>query len=80
MLDIKVLGSGCANCTKLENVVKEVVDENNLEAIVEKITDNTKFMDFGVILTPGLVVNGKVLAMGKIPTKYTLAHWLQDIK
>lgn len=77
MLDIKVLGPGCANCNKLENLVKEVVDENNFEANVEKITDNTKFMDYGVMLTPGLVVNGKVLAMGKIPTKDTLTHWLK---
>lgn len=74
-----MLGPGCANCIKLENLVKEVVAENNLLANVEKITDKEKFMDFGVMLTPGLVVNGKVLAMGKIPTKSTLEHWLKDI-
>ncbi|MBI5660719.1 MAG: thioredoxin family protein [Stygiobacter sp.] len=76
MLDIKVLGTGCANCIKLENLVKEVITENNLPANVEKITDSEKFMDYGVMITPGLVVNGKVLAMGKIPTKPTLEHWL----
>lgn len=80
MLDIKVLGPGCANCIKLEDLVKEVVTENNLLASIEKVTDRTKFMDFGVLLTPGLVVNGKVLAMGKIPTKHTLEHWLKDIQ
>jgi len=80
MLDIKVLGPGCANCIKLENLVKEVVAEDNLPANVEKITDNTKFMDYGVMLTPGLVVNGKVLAMGKMPSKSTLKHWLKDIQ
>lgn len=80
MLDIKVLGSGCANCIKLENLVKEVVAENNLPANVEKITDGDKFMDYGVMLTPGLVVNRKVLAMGKMPTKSTLEHWLKDIQ
>lgn len=79
MLDIKVLGSGCANCIKLENLVKEVVAENNLPASVEKITDRNKFMDYGVMLTPGLVVNGKVMVMGKIPTKSTLEHWLKEI-
>jgi len=79
MLDIKVLGSGCANCIKLENLVKEVVAENNLQANVEKITDSNKYMDYGVMLTPGLVVNGKVMAMGKIPTKHTLTHWLKEI-
>lgn len=78
MLDIKVLGPGCANCIKLETLVKEVIAENHLPANVEKITDRNKFMDYGVMLTPGLVVNGKVLAMGKIPTKSTLVHWLED--
>ena len=80
MLDIKILGSGCANCIKLENLVKKVVAENNLPANVEKITDKEKFMDYGVMLTPGLVVNGKVMAMGKIPMKNTITHWLTEIK
>lgn len=79
MLDIKVLGPGCANCIKLENLVKEVVSESNIPANIEKITDREKFLDYGIMLTPGLVVNGKVLASGKIPTKSTLDHWLKDI-
>jgi small redox-active disulfide protein 2 len=79
MLNIKVLGSGCAKCIKLENLVKEVVTENNIPANIEKITDKEKFMDYGIMLTPGLVVNGKVMAMGKIPTKHTLTHWLKEI-
>ena len=79
MLDIKVLGPGCANCIKLENLVKEVISESNLSANVEKVTDRDKFMDYGVMLTPGLVVNGKVLSSGKIPTKSTLEHWLKEI-
>jgi small redox-active disulfide protein 2 len=78
MLDIKVLGPGCANCVKLEGLVKEVVAEQHLEAQIEKITDREKFADFGIMMTPGLVVNGKVLASGKIPTKTTLAHWLTE--
>lgn len=79
MLDIKILGSGCANCIKLENLVKEVVSENKIPANIEKITDRDKFMDYGVMLTPGLVVNGKVVSSGKIPTKSTLEHWLKEI-
>ena len=80
MLEIKVLGSGCANCIKLENLVKEVISENNIPANVEKITDREKFLDYGIMLTPGLVVNGKVLSSGKIPTKSTLELWLKEIK
>lgn len=77
MLDIKVLGPGCANCIKLENLVKEVVAEKNLQANIEKITDREKFLDYGIMMTPGLIVNGEVLAMGKIPTKSTIEHWLE---
>jgi small redox-active disulfide protein 2 len=80
MLDIKVLGPGCANCIKLENLVKEVVTENNLSANVEKIADREKFLDYGIVLTPGLVVNEKVLVSGKIPNKSTLENWLKEIK
>lgn len=80
MIEIKVLGPGCANCIKLENLVKEVVAENNIEANIEKITDMEKFLDYGIMLTPGLIVNGKALVSGKLPTKATLEHWLKDIK
>ena len=80
MIEIKVLGPGCANCIKLENLVKEVVAENNIKANIEKVTDREKFLDYGIMLTPGLVVNGKVLVSGKLPTKSTLEHWLKDIK
>jgi small redox-active disulfide protein 2 len=78
MLDIKVLGPGCANCVKLENLCREVIAENHLEATIDKITDIHRFAEFGVLLTPGLVVNGKVLSSGKIPTKHTLAHWFME--
>jgi small redox-active disulfide protein 2 len=79
MLDIKVLGPGCANCVKLEQLCKEVVTENNIPARIEKITDRNTFMDYGVLMTPGLVVNNKVLSSGKIPLKATLEHWLLDM-
>jgi small redox-active disulfide protein 2 len=79
MLDIKVLGPGCANCVKLEGMVKEVIAQYELEAKVEKITDYNRYADFGVVLTPGLVVNGRVLSSGKIPTRSTLEHWLLDM-
>jgi small redox-active disulfide protein 2 len=78
MLHIKVVGPGCANCRKLAQLCQEVIVENELEGYVEKVTDVSKFADLGVLLTPGLVVNGKVISSGKIPTKSTLAHWLSD--
>jgi len=79
MLDIKVLGPGCTNCVKLERMVKEVMSQYELEANIEKVTDYKRYADFGVLLTPGLVVNGRVLISGKIPTRSTLEHWLLDM-
>jgi small redox-active disulfide protein 2 len=78
MMLIKVLGPGCPNCVRLENLCKEVVEELGLEARVEKITDMNEYGKYGVMLTPGLVVNGKVLLQGKLPAKATLTNWLKN--
>lgn len=80
MLDIKVLGPGCTNCVRLEKLVREVLDENKIEATVEKLITFDDFARYGVMITPALVVNGKVLTQGKVPTKHTLVHWLTDIQ
>lgn len=78
MLDIKVLGQGCVNCTRLESLCREVVTENKLQATIEKVIKVEDFWKYGVMLTPALVVNGKVMSQGKVPTKHTLVHWLMD--
>ena len=77
MLNIKVVGTGCPNCLKLEEICNEVVNENNFEANIEKVTDINEFGNLGVMITPGLVVNSKVLSQGKIPVKSTLKNWLE---
>ena len=76
MLEIKILGSGCTNCKNLEKLCREVVTENKLEANIEKVTDIKEIVSYGIMSTPGLVVNGKILSSGKLPTKTTLQHWL----
>ncbi len=78
MLNVIVLGSGCPNCRKLEQLCYEVATENNLDMNLEKVTDINKFADYGIMLTPGLVINGKVMSSGKIPTKSTLTHWMME--
>jgi len=78
MINIKVLGPGCANCINLENMCKDVVAENNIDAVIEKITDYKDIMGYGIMSTPGLVINGKVVLSGKLPTKPTLTHWLMN--
>jgi small redox-active disulfide protein 2 len=77
MIEIKVLGTGCPNCIKLEKLCREIIAENKLEAIIEKVTDFEEIGQYGIMMTPGLVVNGKVLSQGKIPVKSTLASWLE---
>ncbi len=76
MLNIKILGPGCANCTNLEKLCHEVVAENSIDAQIEKVTDYKDIMSYGIMSTPGLAVNGKVIHSGKLPTKSTLTNWL----
>lgn len=78
MLNIKVVGGGCANCQKLEQLCREVVEENNIIAEIEKITDFNMYADLGIMMTPGLLLNNKVVSSGKLPVKSTLAHWIID--
>jgi len=80
MKDIKVLGTGCPNCIKLENLCNEVIEENAFDAKVEKVTEFSEIEKYGVMMTPALVVDGEVLSQGKIPTKNTLKHWLENGK
>jgi small redox-active disulfide protein 2 len=68
MLTIKVLGSGCANCKRLEQLTRRVVDELGIEAEVIKVTNPTIYADYGVISTPGLVINEKTVSSGRIPS------------
>jgi small redox-active disulfide protein 2 len=78
MLEIKVLGVGCKNCDTLEKLCREVVAENAIEANIQKVTDFKEIAGFGIMSTPGLVINGKVVLSGKLPTKSTLTHWLMN--
>ncbi|MDA8220064.1 MAG: thioredoxin family protein [Dehalococcoidales bacterium] len=73
---IKILGSGCANCRRLEALAREVVGELGVAAEVEKVTDFRKIVSYGILATPGLVVDGEVKSAGRIPNKAELASWL----
>lgn len=67
MMQIQILGTGCPKCLQLANTAKEAAESLGLEYQMEKITDINRIMSFGVMMTPGLVVNGKVLLVGKVP-------------
>lgn len=68
MLTVKILGSGCANCKKLEAVAREAAKSANLQAEFIKVTDMKDIMAYDLLSTPGLVINEKLVSSGRIPT------------
>ncbi|EPY2274138.1 thioredoxin family protein [Clostridium sporogenes] len=73
---IKVLGSGCTNCKKLEENTKKAVESLGINATIEKVTDIKEIMSFGVMKTPALVVDGKVKIMGRVPSPDDIKRYL----
>lgn len=78
MLTIKVLGTGCPNCKKLEAVAHEAIAAVGLEAEVVKVTDYVEIAQYDILATPGLVVNEKVVSSGRIPSAAEVSTWLAD--
>lgn len=75
-MDIKVLGPGCQKCKIMEKKTIDAVAELNLDATIEKVEDIMKIMKFGVMATPALVINGKVVFSGRIPSEKELKQLL----
>jgi len=73
---IKVLGSGCASCKKLEENTKKAVEELGIDATIEKVEDFKKIMAYGVMKTPALVVDEKVKIMGRVPSSEEIKKYL----
>lgn len=75
-MNIKILGSGCSKCKKLEANTQHAVEELGLEATIEKVTDLKEIMKYGVMSTPALVVDEKVKVMGKVPNSEEIKKYL----
>jgi small redox-active disulfide protein 2 len=76
MLNIKILGSGCPNCKKLEALTRQAVEQLSIEADVAKVTDYADIMTYNIMSTPGLVINGKVVSTGRIPSVAEITTFL----
>jgi small redox-active disulfide protein 2 len=76
MLTVKILGSGCANCKKLEMVTRTAAAAANVDAEILKVTDMQDIMSYDVLSTPALVINEKVVSAGRIPTAAEIQQWL----
>lgn len=76
-MDIEILGTGCAKCKKLVENARNAVAELGIEATVTKVEDIAKIMEHGIMITPGLVIDGVVKSEGRIPSQQEINKWLQ---
>jgi small redox-active disulfide protein 2 len=77
-MDIKVLGAGCDQCNKLEQMVMETLTELNARASLEHVTDMREIARYGVMGVPALLINGRVVSAGSVPPKNRLKSWIMD--
>jgi len=75
-MDIKVLGTGCANCKRTITLIDEVAKAKGVTVQLEKVEDIRAIMGYGVLSTPGVVINGKVVHAGGVPTRDKIEQWL----
>jgi small redox-active disulfide protein 2 len=75
---IKILGVGCNRCRKLEQQVKDIVIEKNIETTIEKVTNIDDMMKYGIMTTPGLVINDKLKSSGILPKNEQILNWIEE--
>ena len=78
MLTVKVLGSGCENCKKVEETARKVLTMMGMQAKLVKVTDWAEIRKYPILGTPGLVINEKVVCAGRIPTEAEVTTWLAN--
>ncbi len=78
MLYIKVLGPGCDNCKKVESIARQAAMNLGVEAQFEKVTDRAEYPKYGLMYTPGLVINNRLVCGGRIPTEAEVMTWVAD--
>jgi small redox-active disulfide protein 2 len=79
-MNIKILGTGCSKCVNLENKVREIVKQNSIDAEVTKVSAIQDIMKYGIMSTPGLVINEKVVSFGSVPKDNQILQWIKEAK
>ncbi|MGD9380737.1 MAG: thioredoxin family protein [candidate division WOR-3 bacterium] len=77
-MEIRILGPGCPRCEEVRNRTVDVLAELNIAADVQKVTDMKKIMEYKIMATPGLVINGKVKSWGRLPSKDEIRKWIEE--
>lgn len=77
-MKIKILGVGCPRCKKLEEQVRKIITDNNIEAEIEKVTEIDDMLEYGIMATPGLVVNDKLKSSGITPKDEQILNWIKE--
>ena len=80
MLTIKILGPGCANCRRVEEIARKAASDLGVEAEFVKVTDYNDILAYNVLSTPGLVINEKLVYSGKIPAPSWVAKWIDEAR
>ena len=78
-MDIKILGPGCLNCHNLEQVARQAADDLGIDATFEKVTDYGQIAGYGVMRTPGLVVDEQLIVSGRVPTRAQVRELLAPL-
>ncbi len=77
MIEVKVLGTGCANCKTTQKLIEDVTRENGITIQFEKVEDMAEIMSYGIMSTPGVIVDGKIAHTGGVPDKKTILSWFK---
>lgn len=77
-MKIEILGTGCSKCKKTKEVIEKVLKNSDIKAEVIKVEDVEKILNYGVMVTPAVVVNGKVKTVGKVPDEKEVRKWITE--
>lgn len=78
MISVKILGTGCKKCIALEQKVRNIAAQNNFDAEFTKVTEIEDIMKYGIMMTPGLVINEQVKSYGVLPKDEQIINWLKE--